>query len=398
MNSIIKEYSTSTVFISAIAYDTSKIMPELRNLLETQFGLEVLFSDFTDVSKSFCFGVRDNFTSNLSNKIDIFLLLVGDDEVETSCEENHLLSSVLEYAESRGIQIISFYNNSVFVKYIELKKTHKLEMVAAQQANIIIDFVENHNEKGNAWGYTFNNPQDIIDTFRKHITHLFSDCLELWKKVHTENSSMNVLTLDGDALFIAISKPRLWEYKLFGKVLESEIYKFRDLRKDFNYGVSFENVKSLTETDETKQWWLSKVKDFLSIGKVIYSLVNEALYTAWGKPGEPGDADLIVYVAERIGAIYQEIIKWGLDLSKTEVDTTWDCAIQELKTICQNALTEIEDFCKKFNTDIFNPELLSNLDNNPINLVVPLNIIEPNVFYHALENLPISNSQDNDDL
>src|SRR4051812_15180538 len=64
--------------------------------------------------------------------------------------------------------------------------------------------------------------------------------------------------LQGEALRLVAERPAAWEYRLFSQVLSDEIARYKPLKMDFKYEVSFgmgERVEGL----EIYQWIIKKI-------------------------------------------------------------------------------------------------------------------------------------------
>lgn len=224
------------------------------------------------------------------------------------------------------------------------------------------------------------------------IGYLFYDCLKFSQQIKTLKLSPKIMQLEGEALKIALEQPLGWEQKLFGQVFASELRKSKDLKRDLIYGISYGNIRKLSNVDEINNWIDLKLNEILAAPTHLNSLFYEAIPKAMGKPGEPGDFDYLIYVAEKMGGVYESIIKWGLDIKAVIVIEDWKKAIQLLSKIPDTFLSDLENFCEEYNQRMNQIPVTKELyekEKTILNLDVTLTLNPPdlNDFWHEIGRL-----------
>jgi hypothetical protein len=76
----------------------------------------------------------------------------------------------------------------------------------------------------------------------------------------------------------------------------------------------------------------------------LTALFNKALPIALGPPGQPGDPDGILYVANRVGNIYRSLMQWKLDFLRLSSADELLQLRSLFASLCDNNITEIEEF------------------------------------------------------
>jgi hypothetical protein len=164
--------------------------------------------------------------------------------------------------------------------------------------------------------------------------------------------------LQGAALRLVIERPRFWEYLLFSQVLADEIARHKLLKLDFKYEITVgkgERVEGL----EIYRWIGRKSAEAERIIAAVDPLINVALQEALGPPGVVGDAESIVYVAQKLGELYRSAIEWTLEFRRVEVDDDFRNLVRLASKLLSNAIHEIEEYSEKMQREI--GEAINNL-------------------------------------
>ena len=89
--------------------------------------------------------------------------------------------------------------------------------------------------------------------------------------------------------------------------------------KDLKYGISFDKVYIVKDLKESMEWILAKVFELKNYISMIEPLINDALTMALGVPGESGNEEYIIYVAEKVVEVYKSLLKWSLEFKTVVV-------------------------------------------------------------------------------
>lgn len=138
--------------------------------------------------------------------------------------------------------------------------------------------------------------------------------------------------------------PPLWEYQLFADTLKAEMELLKNFRHDVAHGISFEPAQTLIDYREVIEWARIRTAELQNCVKVIDELMNKAIQQAIGEPGQAGDADYIVYVAERIVEMFIIVGKLTLDFKTAMVPV--DCAVlvENLSLMSASVAEDIQNF------------------------------------------------------
>jgi len=125
-----------------------------------------------------------------------------------------------------------------------------------------------------------------------------------------------------DIDLVVTRRPRLWEYLLFGGLLQQNLQALEPKYRDFVMGYSPRNGDYVpaAELIDFAQRAMSDLSAIVNgFERVMSADVQER---AFGKPGEPGDVDRISHLAQRIISIYEDLMNWSFKLRGTSAATS----------------------------------------------------------------------------
>jgi len=337
-----------TVFISSTCYDLKQIRTALKDYIEVQLGFDAMLSEYDSFPLDTSIGTVENCIRAVRARADIFVLVVG--RRYGSITDDGRSVTNLEYisARAKGIPIYTFVEKELLSILPIWKTNPTADFSSTVDTSKLFEFVDALCGKENIWVYSFEYAHDIIHTLKKQIGYLLYDSLKIWQQVRSQRLSAKIMHLEGDALKIALEKPTGWEYLLFGKVMENCFNKAEDLKKDLLYGIFFGHVKVLEDKYEIINWITTKNSELLLVTGSLAALFHKAIPLAMGEPGKPGDADYIIYVAERLGSIYEEIIKWGLGFKSISVPEEWQSVLNSLEQLWKSPISDLDKYCEKY--------------------------------------------------
>ena len=164
-----------------------------------------------------------------------------------------------------------------------------------------------------------------------------------------EGVSSKILKYSGQVFEIVIEKPDLWEYRLFAAALKDNLEKLDDLRYDVKYGISLKSVIAIDDPQEVVLSIKTKIEELRCKIDLLNPMINEALVEAFGEPGQPGDAEYIIYVAEKIIDIYKNILEWSLDFKSFLVPEEMRGLLNAASMLSETVIQDIENFIKDYN-------------------------------------------------
>jgi hypothetical protein len=116
---------------------------------------------------------------------------------------------------------------------------------------------------------------------------------------------------------IVRDRPTYWEFMLTAELLDFHLKPVLRSARDLQLGL-VAKPKKLLPYDDFLRWLCSKPHDLMLFASVMTGLLQE-LQIAWGKPGEPGDAEQIAHVTDLFGRAAQHLIDCAEEVKFTDV-------------------------------------------------------------------------------
>jgi hypothetical protein len=144
-------------------------------------------------------------------------------------------------------------------------------------------------------------------------------------------------------------RPPAWEYLLYGAVLLQELNGTETKYRDHLIGYSrpIGRYVRLEEVDEFIEQARNEALGIIqSFNRVLSHNAQEA---AFGRPGEPGDPDRIVHLAERLISVYEDFIHWAARLRGTSAPSdSWRDAFDALAHFADGPINRIREFARNY--------------------------------------------------
>lgn len=370
---------TPTVFVSSTCYDLKQVRTDLKDFFENQLGFEAILSDFDSFPLDPNIGTVENCVRVVRERADILVLVVGGRYGHITDSGKSVTN--LEYinARAKGIPVYAFVEKGLLSVLPIWKANPNGDFSNAADSSKLFEFVEQLREKENIWVRGFESAQDIVNALRKQIGYLLNDSLKLRQQLRSRKLSPKIMQLEGEALKIVLEQPTGWEYMLLGRVMENRFQLVSDLKRDLIYGISFGHIRRLSDIDKITDWLTTKPSEMLLITDVLSSLFNKAIPAALGAQGEPGDAEHIVYVAEKLGNVYEEFIKWGLDFKTVAVDEDWQGVVDALSGMWKSPINDLDKYCDMYSQAMLRLASIPNGSEQSGTLDLSLTLSEPDL-------------------
>lgn len=332
-----------SVYVSSTCYDLAQVRQDLRLFLESM-GMIPVLSEFNSFPVDPNLDAISNCLAGVKDKADILVLIVGGRY--GSQNKNGKSITNMEYleAKAKGIPRYVFVQKSLLTALDIWRKNPSSDFSNIVDSPKLFEFIESLRDPKENWVFSFESAQEIIETLRKQFAYLFMDALSLRYKVTCSGLPEELRDLSGTALLYVIQKPFVWEYRLFSQVLHDELYRFSSLKKDVDYGLVLGRAVRLNDIAEVVNWVQKKMGEISAFVESANKLVNVAFVKAVGAPGEPGNAEEIVYVGRRLAGVYRSILEWTADFKHTQVDELFVHVLEIISRASRNIITEIEGF------------------------------------------------------
>lgn len=342
------------VFVSSTCYDLKQIRQNIRDFIEDDLGYEAVLSEYDSFPIDPDMDTVQNCLRVVEERANIMVLIVGG---RYGYVTNHGEKSItnLEYlrAKMKGIPIFIFIDQSILSILPIWKKNNTADFSEIVDSPKIFEFVDTLRNRDSNWVHEFNNGKDIISCLRKQMSYLVNDCLCLRQHLNKEKVSPKVLQYSGRVFELAVEKPDAWEYLLFAAALKDNLNKLDDLRYDMKYGITFKNAILFDKPKEIIDYVQMKCGELSNRVNLLNKILNNAFQEAIGEPGTPGNAEYIIYVAEKLVDVYKSVHEWSLEFRSIIVPDEFQnlllCASQFSQSVIEDIENFISDYDKRIN-------------------------------------------------
>lgn len=330
-----------------------EIRQDIREFIEADLGYEAILSEYDSFPIDSDKDTINNCLRVVEQRADIMVLIVGSRYGYITDHGEKSITN-LEYlrAKAKGIPIFVFIDQKVSNILPVWKKNKEMNFSDIVDSEKIFEFVDTLRNKDSNWVYEFNTGQDIIKCLKNQLAYLVNDSLCLRKHFSKEGVSPKVLKYSGRVFELVVEKPALWEYLLFAEVLKDNLNKLDDLRYDMKYGISFERTVCFENPIEIFDYVQAKSKELIRKNDILCVILNKALKEALGERGTPGNAEYIIYVAEKLIEVYKSDHLWALDFKCISVPEMFEKLIEYTSELSKSIIEDIENFIDDYDKRI----------------------------------------------
>ena len=284
-----------------------------------------------------------NSRKNVRENADVFVMIVGAryGSIDPDTDKSVTNLEFLE-ARARGIPTYVFVDSDVLAQLGVWQKNPDADYSGVVDTPRVFEFIDSFHGSGDVWTFPFAAAEDIVDTLRNQFAYLVQDALALRKMAHGRDHLLE--KLDGDALMVALRRDPLWELRLFGTVLESELDRRAPLRTEIEYRLAQGDVTHIGLSD-FEPWAQDRLHEFSRFAQTATAIVNDYLPQTIGNKGVPdGDPIQIAAAASRLAQVWEDSARWTLRCRAVHVIPEAERVVDLLSTLNANMLNEIWEF------------------------------------------------------
>jgi hypothetical protein len=337
--------ATPTVMISSTFYDLAYIRREVANFITTELGYRALVSESSSFPLDPDLGTLDLCRKRVEDDADILVLIMG--LRYGSIDERYGKSITnIEYltARHKGIPIYAFMTSDLIAG---LESADKHDDNADPR---LIAFAKEVRDEDGVWVFGFADVAEIISCIREQFAHLFALGLLFRRKLASATDS-TMESLPSKAMDLAVYTPIGWEYEFFGELLRHETETRLDLRD--RYDLKLSGGPSITLPIEAVPRWVNeKMQHAMGLVADLGILMNERLQEALGAPGASGDRRSIARVARQCGVVYEDAIRWVLDMRRMLLESDLKEGVQYIERALDDVIVQVGKFGLELSTDI----------------------------------------------
>lgn len=143
-------------------------------------------------------------------------------------------------------------------------------------------------------------------------------------------------------------RPPAWEYLLFGASLLSGLHRTEEKWRDYVIGYVATPGPALADREVAHE-----VGDLMSRGQFVASSIERVISpnaqeAAFGRPGEPGNVDLIEHMGSRLIGLYEQMLDWHAELRALRVSDRAQVVVSAAHATLSQPPQAVRDFAFRF--------------------------------------------------
>lgn len=335
-----------TVFISSTCYDLRQLRANLREFFQDGLGYDVLLSEYDSFPLDPQLSAVENCLRVVDERADVFVLVIGQRYGWVDKSGRSVTNMEFLRAQAKQIPIYVFVDKQILSILPAWEKNPDMDVTGIADSSKLFEFVRTIRSELNLWTFSFETAQDIVGTLKTQIGYLFNDCLSLRLRATPSILKPKVRKLSAQAFRTALIRPFYWPYKLFAHVLGEGLEILADRRRDFIYGITLEPSHQLKSLEEVLDYIPVQISQILRAIDALSLVFNKAMPEAVEAAESTGDAEGVIYCAQKILEVYDLIIGWALNFKTLVVEADSECVdiINTFAQMCSVTLQDIERF------------------------------------------------------
>ena len=192
--------------------------------------------------------------------------------------------------------------------------------------------------------------------------------------------------LSPKTLRITLEKPEAWEYRLYFQSWLDEVERRADMIREYKNGLQLDTVIYVPALD-APEWFQTQMHELSILVDSANTLINQSLQEAFGKPGEPGNAEEIIWVSRMVGRILEQTIRWVTRVRCARCEEPFDKVALEAASFADDLISQFENFPKdalrKIEETLSLPKLA---EPRKLELTMTFTLTNQDRFMNALDN------------
>ena len=336
--------SLPQVMISSTFFDLKQVRADLARFLEEQLGYAPLISEWSSFPIDPDVNTIENCRRRVELDADVLILLIGGRYGAVDSSSSKSVTNI-EYlaARAKGIPIYAFVERKVLAALPFWKANKGGDFSSAVDDSRVFDFVEEVRNVHKVWSIEFDLADEVIKALRSQLAYLTLQGARLVQQARDSREHSILRELSGNSLRIALEKPPGWEYKLFAEALIQGIEARRSLKEQMRLGIARGPYETVT-IDGFSSWCNVRMAELNRVVAALSTLWNQELQRALGPEGEPGDLELLVFIAHSAAELYQEALEWGLRIRRVVSEEDVGPLVRIMEGFADDILEKLETY------------------------------------------------------
>jgi hypothetical protein len=336
--------SAPKVMVSSTFYDLRQIRADLTRFVVDELGYVPLLSELPSFPVIPDLDTIENCRARVEQDADILVLVIGgrygsiDDKSNTSVTNLEFLA-----ARQKGIPVYSFVEKRVLALLPIWKSNAAADFSSAVDTPRLFEFVEHVRTQERVWTFPFETAQDIVGVLRRQFAYLFHDALQVRLRLSGAELPPYLTSLGAKALRIALEKPRAWEYRLFLQSWIECVEQRRPQIKEYRSALTLGSAE-LVAADAAMDWVQTRLHELQSFVASANHLLGASVQDAFGPPGQPGNAEDIVWVAQMLTAVLDGLLTWAKRIRCARLQSPWEAIGRQLALFVDDLVSQFQTF------------------------------------------------------
>ena len=349
-----------TIFISSTCYDLAEVRNSLKIFIEKELHFVALVSDDNSFPITPIISPIDNCKEIINNLADIYVLII--DKRYGFIDKTGKSITHLEYltAKAKGLPMYIFIKEDTDTYYNSWKSDGFISASWGIENENLFNFIKEVFTEGDKWIFKYKVGTDIHKVLQEQITLLTKKCLQLNNKATDSKLSSKIMTLSGESLKIAIEKPLAWEGLLFSSLLINSTSMLEDKKRDYINNIK--DYKDLTVIDVkcASDYYSSCISKICLITNNLEIILGPVINSALGECGQEGNADEIIYSAEKLYGVQNSLLDIGLSINSIiltgddRISSLYYQLFNYLKEFITSPLSDIDEYIKTKIMNLYN--------------------------------------------
>ena len=300
-----------TIMVSSTFYDLRQIRKDLDVFISEDLGYIPLLSELPSFPVDPDVDTIENCRRRVEQNADIMVLVIGGRYGSVDSKSVKSITN-LEFlaARAKGIPIYVFVAKAVLAIMPVWKTNPEGDFSTVVDTPKLFEFIEFVRNEERVWTFEFEAAQDIITSLRMQFAYLLQDSLRVKKILSGSGMPRFMEGLRPKALRLALEKPAAWEYRLFFQSWVDEVERRTDMIREYQVGLQLDAV-SYVPVSNASEWLQTQMHELSYLVDSVNVLISKSVQEAFGPPGEPGNAEQIIWVSRMVGRILEQTIRWA---------------------------------------------------------------------------------------
>ena len=372
--------------VSSTFYDLKQVRADLARFITDELGYIALLSELPSFPVDPDLDTMENCRHRVEQNADILVLIIGGRYGSIDVRTDKSITNI-EYstARAKGIPVYVFVDKQILSMVPVWQSNPEADFSNVVDTPRLFDFVSEIRTAEGVWVFPFEVALEIIETLRMQLAHLFGDALQLRLRLGTEPFPAYLKGLATESLRIALERPVGWEYLLYLQCWIDEVSNRSDLRRQYDLDISVGFAEEVT-ADSACGWLQTRLHELTNMIASLKSLVDTSPERTFGKPGEPGDLELIVWTARMIGQLFEDALQWALRVRRARVEPPFDAVAKELSRFPEDIIEKLCTFPQEVQPRV-SQAIASAASGKPqvIQVTLAVDLSNQEAFHRALE-------------